>query len=349
MLGQQGYEVRPIPNGKMALTAIEAAPPDLILLDIKMPELDGYELCKQLKAAEATRDIPIIFISALDEVLDKVKAFGAGGLDYITKPFQFEEVLARVETHLTLHHLQQQLQAANAELLSANTALKAANAELDTFAHTVAHDLQNPLGLIIGYSDYLIENFSETEPDQLLKILQTIRKTGQKMSNITEELLLLASVRKGSLKLEPLNMAEIVEQVQQRLAFMIQEYQAEILLPESWPVAQGYAPWIEEVWANYLSNGLKYGGRPPHLELGASLQEERLIRFWIRDNGSGLTPEAQAQLFTQFTRLDATRATGHGLGLSIVKRIVEKLGGQVRVESTGVPGEGSVFSFTLPR
>lgn len=241
----------------------------------------------------------------------------------------------------------QAAEAANAELQAANTALKTANTELDAFAHTVAHDLQNPLGLIIGYSDYLMENFSETEPEQILKILQTLRRTGQKMSNITNELLLLASVRKGTIKLEALDMAEIVEQVQQRLAFMIEEYRAEIILPESWPVAQGYAPWVEEVWANYLSNGLKYGGRPPHLELGASLEETRMIRFWIRDNGSGLPPEAQAQLFSQFTRLDETRATGHGLGLSIVKRIVEKLGGKVGVESKGIPGEGSVFSFTL--
>jgi signal transduction histidine kinase len=242
-----------------------------------------------------------------------------------------------------------QLQQANAELSAANTALKVANTELDSFAHTVAHDSQNPLGLIIGYSDYLLESFSETDPEQALNILRTIRKTGQKMSNITAELLLLASVRKGTLKLKALNMAEIVAQAQQRLAFMIEEYGGEIALPDTWPVAQGYAPWIEEVWANYLSNGLKYGGRPPRLKLGASSEGEGMIRFWIHDNGPGLDAAAQAQLFTQFTRLDETRATGHGLGLSIVKRIVEKLGGQVEVESKGTPGEGTIFSFTLPR
>ena len=113
MLTEQGYKVRSVINGQMALTAIRAAPPDLVLLDINMPGMNGYEVSERLKVDEQTRDIPIIFISALDELQDKVKAFSVGGLDYITKPFQFEEVLARVETHLDLRRLQKQLQEAN--------------------------------------------------------------------------------------------------------------------------------------------------------------------------------------------------------------------------------------------
>jgi two-component system sensor histidine kinase/response regulator len=113
-----------------------------------------------------------------------------------------------------------------------------------------------------------------------------------------------------------------------------------------WPVALGYAPWVEEVWINYLSNAFRYGGRPPRLELGAEAQPDGRVRFWVRDNGAGLTPEDQARLFTPFTRLDQVQVKGHGLGLSIVRRIVEKLGGQVGVESQ--IGQGSTFSFTLP-
>jgi sigma-B regulation protein RsbU (phosphoserine phosphatase) len=116
MLGQRGYQVRPVPSGKLALLAVESAPPDLILLDIRMPEIDGYQVCRRLKADDKTRDIPIIFISALQELDDKVKAFQAGGVDYVTKPFQFEEVLARVETHLALRRLQVQLAAANLKM-----------------------------------------------------------------------------------------------------------------------------------------------------------------------------------------------------------------------------------------
>jgi sigma-B regulation protein RsbU (phosphoserine phosphatase) len=113
MLTEQGYKVRSVINGQMALTATQAAAPDLILLDINMPDMNGYEVCERLKTDEHTRDIPVIFISALDEIHDKVMAFTVGGVDYITKPFQFEEVLARVETHLSLRRLQRQLQDAN--------------------------------------------------------------------------------------------------------------------------------------------------------------------------------------------------------------------------------------------
>ncbi|MCK4449343.1 MAG: HAMP domain-containing histidine kinase, partial [Anaerolineae bacterium] len=108
----------------------------------------------------------------------------------------------------------------------------------------------------------------------------------------------------------------------------------------------GYPLWVEEVWANYLSNAIKYGGQPPRVELGATVQADGYVCFWVRDNGDGIPPEERAHLFTPFTRLDRTRAQGHGLGLSIVRRIVEKLGGQVGVESE--MGRGSVFTFTLP-
>jgi len=117
MLSQQGYRVRPVPNGSMALSVVQVEPPDLVLLDIRMPDMDGYEVCENLKADELTRDIPIIFISALDATQDKVRAFQVGGVDYITKPFQVEEVLARVETHLALRNLQAQLKDANAKMM----------------------------------------------------------------------------------------------------------------------------------------------------------------------------------------------------------------------------------------
>jgi signal transduction histidine kinase len=129
---------------------------------------------------------------------------------------------------------------------------------------------------------------------------------------------------------------------------MIAEHQAEIILPVEWPVALGHAPWIEEVWVNYLSNGIKYGGKPPSLRLGASTMDG-MARFWVQDNGPGLSPVEQARLFTEFTQLSQVEIRGHGLGLAIVRRIVEKLGGQVGVESPGVPGDGCTFFFTLPQ
>jgi two-component system sensor histidine kinase/response regulator len=148
------------------------------------------------------------------------------------------------------------------------------------------------------------------------------------------------------IKTRPLDMGRLVDEAQERLVYMIEEHQAKIVLPGRWPAARGYGPWIEEVWANYISNAIKYGGQPPHLELGATEQEDGTVRFWVRDNGPGLTPEEQARLFTPFGRLDQVQAEGHGLGLSIVLRIVERLGGEVGVESEA--GRGTLFYFTLP-
>lgn len=346
MLSQRGYNVRPVISGQMALTTAKAVPPDLILLDITMPELNGYQVCELLKADERTRDIPVIFISASDEVLNKVKGFGVGGVDYITKPFQFEEVLVRIENHLALRNLQKQLQHANGELVEANSFLTASNAELDAFAHTVAHDLKNPLGVMIGYSEYLLDTFADQITGEVQELFEIVYQHSQKMRNIIDELLLLARVRKGEVKAEPLDMSRITQQAQQRLSFMIRDYQGEVVVTDNWPIAEGYAPWVEEVWTNYISNALKYGGEPPHLKLGATPVADNMIRFWVRDNGPGLSKESQAQLFTRFTRLDETRAKGHGLGLSIVRRIIEKLGGNVGVESK--VGAGSIFYFTLP-
>jgi PAS domain S-box-containing protein len=225
--------------------------------------------------------------------------------------------------------------------------LQARNEDLNAFAHTVAHDLKAPLNPIIGFAQVLEENYASMPNEELRELLGMIVRSGRKMNNIIEELLLLAEVRKTDVNVHPLPMGRIVAEAQQRLAYMIEEKQVEVNLPDTWPLALGYSPWIEEVWANYLSNGIKYGGQPPCLSLGATTEANGMVRFWIRDNGPGLTPEERARLFTPFTQLSQVRATGHGLGLSIVQRIVEKLGGQVGVDSE--VGRGSVFTFTLPR
>jgi signal transduction histidine kinase len=224
--------------------------------------------------------------------------------------------------------------------------LQARNEELDAFAHTVAHDLRNPLAIIISTGRVLNAHHGPKLEDEAQELLEIITRTAFKMSRIIDELLLLAEVRKAKTKATRLDMSAIVADAQQRLAELIETNQVEISLPDTWPVALGYAPWIEEVWTNYINNAIKYGGQPPRLELGATRQMDGMIRFWVHDNGPGLTPQDQELLFTPFTRLDQVRATGYGLGLSIVKRIVEKLDGQVGVKSE--PGQGSLFYFTLP-
>ncbi len=235
---------------------------------------------------------------------------------------------------------------AEARLRETNTELQARNADLDAFAHSVAHDIKNPLHIIIGYAELLTLNIGQSREDALAA-LKSIQKHALKINNITDSLMLLAEVRQRTLDLQPIDMAAILGEVWLRVMHLL-DGQVEVRLPNGWPPALGYAPWIEEVWVNYLTNALKYASRPGCIELGATPEPDGLIRFWIRDDGPGIAPTEQAHLFTAFYQTSRARRGGHGLGLSIVKRIVERLGGTVSVSSSGVPGEGSTFSFTLP-
>ncbi|WP_119070663.1 sensor histidine kinase [Aggregatilinea lenta] len=220
-------------------------------------------------------------------------------------------------------------------------------AELDAFAHTVAHDLKNPLGLIQGYANMLSTEFEDLSLTEVMQYLDNIELGVDKMVTLIDELLLFASVRRqDSVPSVPIEMKPIVAEAMGRLRWIIQDHDAEIIVPDTWPLAWGYPAWIEEVWTNYLSNAIKYGGTPPRVELGATVLDDTRVRFWVRDNGGGIAESDLSRLFKQFIRLGDMRVTGHGLGLSIVSRIIDKLGGTVEVEST--IGEGSTFSFTLP-
>ena len=237
------------------------------------------------------------------------------------------------------------LQRSNMQLRGQVTALQAQNKELEIYACTVAHDLKDPLYAILLASN-LITTTPDLTPVKLMNYLQQITSTASQMNLTINSLLLFAKVNNTEALLERVDMDGAVANVLDRLGAAIQEHHAQIDTPESWPIAIGYAPWIEEVWANYLSNAIKYGGLSPQVELGASLQPDGMIRFWMRDHGPGLSVNDQAQLFTPFSQLDCASTSGNGLGLSIVLRIIKKLGGQAGCESE--LGKGSLFFFTLP-
>lgn len=220
-------------------------------------------------------------------------------------------------------------------------------AELDSFAHTVAHDLKTPLSTLALNSDMLESMFDKMSEERRKKSLQRIQATGQKMADIINALLLLASIRKQEdIATHPLDMATIIAEALERLNTEIEQYEADIIIADTFPSALGYALWVEEVWMNYLSNALKYGGDPPSVKVGADTLSNGSVRFWVKDNGAGLSPEDQSELFIPFTRLNQIDIKGHGLGLSIVQRIVEKLGGTIGIDSE--IGQGSTFFFILP-
>jgi signal transduction histidine kinase len=233
----------------------------------------------------------------------------------------------------------------------------AENRELDAFARTVAHDLKSPLALLASWGELTTMCLDEQDRCGVRQGVQKMVGMGHKMAAIVDDLLLLSTVeRQDEVSIEPLDMTTIVRAARGRLDAIIERHHAQVVWPQEWPSAMGHGPWVEAVWANYMSNAIRYGGSrrngaTPRVTLGADEKVPHkngspMVRLWVRDNGPGLTPEEQAELFAEFRQLGNGDGAGHGLGLSIVRRIVEKLGGKVGVESA--PGQGSLFYFTLP-
>jgi two-component system sensor histidine kinase/response regulator len=326
ILELNGFLVIAATDGLEGLAMARRENPDLILTDVAMPGMDGFELIKALRADEQTRSIPIIVLSASVEPERMRLAMDLGAEDFMVKPFTEDQVLGSIRARLEK---------------------KALLDELDAFAHTVAHDLKNPIAVLMGRAGLLRMIWDTGDEATLLKQVTELENGAVRLSNIVDELLILAGVGRQKVEPKPVDMAVVVKEAFARVDNLVQKSQAKVTLPDHWPVALGHGPWITEVWMNYLSNAVKYGGTPPDIQVGADLVPERkAVRFWVQDNGAGLTPEQQALLFKTFSRIANTRAQGHGLGLSIVRRIIEKLGGIAGVDSQ--PGAGSRFWFELP-
>ncbi|MBE0650271.1 MAG: response regulator [Bacteroidales bacterium] len=463
--------------------------PDTILLDIVMPGIDGYEVCKILKRDERTKHIPVIMVSAIKiDKESRIKGLTAGADFFISKPIDQDELAVQINVMLRIKAaedklreekelLNQMFQERTKELKESKvsfkemtsmlplivyehdtnlrltfcnsqasllfgytenelddnfdflnsviledrsrlksciekiykeesvtnreftalrkdgstfpisiypspirhndeivgirgvivditeqkdteekfrkytTQLEERNKELDAFSHTVAHDLRNPLGTIIGFADLLLTDFDVLAKEEAKSYLSIIIESGEKTKQIINSLLLFASLRKSEIKTSVIDMGKVFGESIKHFPLLIEAGKAIILKPDKWPSCLGYAPWLEEVWVNYLSNAIKYGGKPPRVEVGAETIESNngepeTVRFWVRDFGPGISLQNQKLLFNNFERLDQVAIKGYGLGLSIVRRIVEKLGGTVGLESK--IGEGSLFYFTLP-
>jgi two-component system, sensor histidine kinase and response regulator len=323
-------------DGYQAIEMVENLEPDVLILDIQMPRMDGLAAAQQIRER---RPLPVVILTAYDspDLVEEASRAGAGA--YLIKPPNGRDLeraitiaIARFQDLVKLDQLNQELHSYNKEL--------------DAFAHTVAHDLQNPLSLIMGFIELLQSDYDRLADTEIRHYIERVAHNTAKMSLIIDALLLLATVRRMEVEVQPLSTAAIVREAVQRLSHLANRSQAQITLPDTWPTAVGYSPWVEEVWVNYLSNALKYGGSPPRIVLGAEERDDGMVTFWVRDNGPGITPEDQARLFMPFSKLSEIRVEGHGLGLSIVQRIITRLGGEVGVQST--PGEGSTFWFSLP-
>ena len=363
MLSEQGYKVRMAQDGTMALMSIQSSPPDLILLDIMMPELNGYEVCSKLKASSFTKDIPIIFISALNEVFDKVKAFEVGGVDYITKPFQAQEVLARVEHQLHIRRLTQQLLEQNALLQQEVHRREIAEAEVrkslskeqelnqlkSYFVSMVSHEFRNPLTTILGFAELIRDFDQQLTSEKRQAYLRQIQESARRMTALLNDVLSIGQAEAGKLEFnpEPLDVEEfcrdLVEEI--KLGNSVQHI-ITFSRPSQLTKACMDKNLLRQILTNLLSNAIKYSPEGSAVTFDLICQDEKAI-FDIKDEGIGISPEDQQRLFESFQRgSNVGKISGTGLGLTIVKKAVDLHGGQIVVKSD--VGVGTTFSVAIP-
>ncbi len=342
ILSTEEYNVRALPSGELALASMKAALPDLILLDIKMPGMDGYETCAKLKENPLTRDIPVIFISALQETEDKIQAFAVGGVDYISKPFQAAEVLARVKTHLRLRTLQQGLEQARLRAEAANQAKSA-------FLANMSHELRTPLNAILGFARIL-------QNDDSLGALQRrharyIGQGGDFLLALINDILDLAKIEAGRFECYPDNwntrgfLDEVIELFRIRAEQKGLFFQYEEITPLP-AMLHGDAKRLRQIIINLLSNAIKFtqqGGITFRVGF-----ETDCLRVEIEDTGLGIAPEMRQKIFEPFQQAGEgwQKSQGTGLGLAISLKLAKMMHGDLTVES--VKGKGSTFRLSLP-
>ncbi len=325
-------------SGVQALKFVEKKLPDLILLDIMMPEMDGFETCQNLKSRNDTKNIPVIFISALTDTSEKLKGFQAGGVDYITKPFQQEEVFARVDAHLKLKHSQEDL--------------RNANGTKDKLFSIIGHDLRAPLGTLIQALEMMVDNPEILDEKERQEIMNDLMKSTKRAYNLLENLLYWARSQRGEIGYSPLNM-EINTIIDDNIRLLsgIAKDKAVNLYSEIKEQVQVYcdADMITTVVRNLISNALKFTSESGEIRVNAVSKDEA-VEVSVADNGMGIAKENMDKLFRSnefFTTYGTKNEKGSGLGLMLCREFVEKNSGKIWVESE--QGKGSEFKFTLPK
>ncbi len=348
MLKERGYKVRPVPNGRLALQAAKSAPPDLILLDIHMPEFDGYETCAQLKRDERTAGVPVIFISALNETIDKVLAFGVGGVDYVTKPFQFEEVDARVACHLKLRRLQLEVESRNCELQKSNAELRRLQELRDNLTHMIVHDLRSPLSGVLLSIDLLRTQAAGLSSDWTRGLNLTKSTLDQVMAMINS-LLDVSKFEAGELTPNRTS-CDLVALVHEVIPLLTAGRESQCVSVESdSPVALASVDrnLISRVFQNLLGNAFKFSRSTSTVNVRLH-RDGAGVRVEVIDHGPGIPAQYHQRIFQKFGQVSVDhQRIGTGLGLTFCRLAVEAHGGKIGV--TSEIGQGSTFWFYLPK
>ncbi|MCP4403471.1 MAG: hybrid sensor histidine kinase/response regulator [bacterium] len=374
-----GFKVLVDTNGESALNAIPQVQPAIILLDIMMPGIDGFETCRRLKLSEATREIPVIFMTALTDTVDKVKGLKIGAVDYITKPFQGEEVVARLKVHLTIRKLRQELQEqntvletyaalveeknrelhekniqldeTNAELDEKNRQLQESNAGKDKFFSIIAHDLRGPVSSLDDMTRLLSGNLESYGPDKLREFIRIEQKATTNLAKLLENLLTWSRMQRGMLEYHPQQILLGNTILRNIDLFSAMANQKDLTLRNSVPddvSVYGDLKMVDTIVRNLIANALKFTHPGGSINVSARHHEAR-VEISVTDTGIGISAENTPKLFridTRFKHLGTAREKGTGLGLILCKEFVERHHGEIWLESE--VGKGTTFTFTLP-
>jgi two-component system, sensor histidine kinase and response regulator len=344
ILRNKGFKVATVKDGFKALKFIQQKKPDLILLDIMMPEMDGYEVCKNLKSNDTTKDIPIIFITALSNTEDKIQGFELGCVDYITKPFRKEEVFSRVNVHLTLKYAQEELKIANRKL-------RIANATKDKFFSIIAHDLRGPVASLTGLLEMAAMNPDFLDRADRSEIFLELKSSAQNVYHLLENLLSWAKNQQSIMRCHPekIYLRPVVKNVIS--LFSTAAKQKGITLHsevQNDTTVFADTDMVMAILRNLISNAVKFTPDSGHIYIGAKTCNG-FIEVTVKDTGAGISDDYLDKLFQEeihITTYGTRNEKGSGLGLLLCKEFVEKNGGQIRLENR--PNHGSRFIFTLP-
>lgn len=345
LLRAGGFRTAVAMSGGEALSTLETLAPDLILLDIAMPDMTGIEVCERLKAQERTRHIPIIFLTALTEKADLLRGFEVGAVDYVTKPFDVQELTARVRAHLEIKHSRELLAAQNRRLAELNR-------EKDEFLGIASHDMKNPLTAVQGLSELMLMQ-KEMPPHQVQRLAKVIFNSAIQLNELINNLLDINRIEMQGLKpnLTSIDIVECVRAVQNDYTdrATAKDIMLHFAADKERCSLQSDAFFMRQVIENLVSNAVKYSPKGKNVYIEVTESESDRIRIAVRDEGPGLSAEDKKKLFGKFARLSArptAEESSTGLGLSIVKKIVESLGGKVWCESE--LGAGATFLLEFP-
>lgn len=347
MLEAGGYQVKAAASGREALRMAEQEPPDLVILDILMPDMDGHEVCLRLKEIESLKDIPVLFISGLGDLMEKIKSFQVGGVDYVVKPFHLREVLARVETHLQLRRQKLQLQQSYQRLQELERLR-------DDLTHLVVHDLRTPLTSFLTGLQTLRAMGSNGHDPAWQEILEVAIRGGETLLGMINDLLDLHKMEQGSMLLECefIPLKDLVEEALQYVQSLAQEKALRCVaeVEEGLPLLSADREKLRRVLINLLGNAIKF--TPPKGQITLAVRRDpsgKALLFTVADTGNGIPKEHFGRIFEKFGQVELRRSgrqMSTGLGLAFCKMVVEAHGGRIWVESE--VGKGSQFSFTVP-